>query len=232
MTAALAELPLAELVEDLNLYPRTQVSAVNVANLVGAIEAGYELPPIIVGTVGRAKAKRVVDGFHRRRAYLRVLGADGSVAVEVRSYANEAELFADAVATNARHGLPLQEIEKRRIVLRLGDLGVSPDQIAHVLQTTADKVEKIQLKVATIVDDNGGSVRLEPLKRPLFHLQGAAMTEAQAKAQRSAPGTSYLLTIRQLSDAVKFDLINASDGRVLAALRELASDLEGYLAAR
>jgi hypothetical protein len=216
---------LADLVEDLDFYPRSQVSSVNVTNLVSAIEAGAELPPIIADE----KSKRVVDGFHRRRAYLKVLGSDASVQVELRSYATDADLFADAVSTNARHGLPLQEIEKRRIVFRLQDMGVDDGQIAVVLQTSPDKVQKIQLKVATIVDDNGGSVRLEPLKRAVFHMQGSAMTEAQAKAHRSAPGTSYLLTIRQVRDAVKFDLIDKNDERHIAALEALLEDLRKYL---
>lgn len=216
---------LADLVEDLDFYPRTQVSSVNVTNLVSAIEAGAELPPIVADT----KSKRIVDGFHRRRAYLKVLGTNASVQVELRSYATEAELFADAVATNSRHGLPLQEIEKRRIVLRLQDLGIGNDEIANVLQTSPDRVEKIQLKVATVVDGAGDSLRLEPLKKPVFHMQGQQMTQVQAKAHRSAPGTSYLLTVRQLRDAVKFDLINRADGRMVEALTALSEDLREYL---
>lgn len=216
---------LADLVEDLDLYPRTQVNNVHVANLVAALEAGQTLPPL----VAERGSKRIVDGFHRRRAQIKVLGVDAAVPVELRTYTSDAELFADAVATNANHGLQLQEIEKRRVVLRLQDMGADSAHIASVLQTTPDRVEKIRLKVATVVDDNGGSIRVEPLKRPVFHLQGAAMTEAQAKAHRSAPGTSYLLTIRQLRDALKFNLLDGNDGRIVAELEALTSDLNTYL---
>lgn len=215
----------ADLVEDLDVYPRTQVNSVNVTNLVSAIEAGCKLPPLIADN----KTLRIVDGFHRRRAYLKVLGGDASVAVDLRSYASDAALFSAAITANIQHGLPLQEIEKRRVVLRLQGFGVDNDSIAGVLRTSPDRIEKICLRVATVVDDNGGSIRLEPLKRPVFHLQGAQMTEVQARAHRSAPGTSYLLTIRQLRDAVRFDLLDRSDGRVIAELRALIEDLQVYL---
>lgn len=216
---------LADLVEDLDFYPRTQVSSVNVANLISALEAGCELPAIVADR----KSKRIVDGFHRRRAYLKVLGNDASVQVELRSYTTDSDMFSDAVSINAQHGLPLQEIEKRRVVLRMQDLGIDDDRIAVALHTTPAKVTKIQVKVATVVDDNGGSIRLEPLKKPTFHFQGNQMTQVQAKAHRSAPGTSYLLTVRQLRDAVKFDLINRADGRMVEALTALSEDLREYL---
>lgn len=215
---------LASLVEDLDMYPRTQVSSVHVTTLISAIEAGCELPPLIVDR----KSKRIVDGFHRRRAYLKVLGSDASVEAELRTYKSDAELFAAAVEANTAHGLPLQEIEKRRVVFRLDDLGVGSDRIASALRTSPDKIDKIRLKVATVTE-GGGSIRLEPLKRPLFHKQGSEMTEAQAKAHRSAPGTSYALTIRQLRDAVRFDLLDRTDGRIIEALQALSEDIATYL---
>src|SRR5688572_13414948 len=55
----------SELVEDFDLYPRGDVDGTHVLSLVQALEAGVELPPIIACK----KTKRIVDGFHRRRAF-------------------------------------------------------------------------------------------------------------------------------------------------------------------
>jgi hypothetical protein len=215
-----ATVRLADLVEDLTLYPRTQVSGTNVANLRAAYQAGDELPLMIVDR----KSKRIIDGVHRYHMYLKELGADGSIKVDLRTYESEAEMFKAAVTANVGHGLPLQEIEKRRIVLRLQDEGSGDDEIARTLRVPVRKVEKIRLRTAT-VKVGGGGIRREPLKRPLFHMQGKEMTEAQVEAQRHAPGTSYLLLIRQLREGLRYRLLDFDDERLVAALEGLQQDL-------
>jgi hypothetical protein len=218
---------LADLVEDLSVYPRTTVNANNVRNLVLALEAGAQLPPLIACQ----DTLRLVDGFHRRRAYLRVLDdPDAVVKVELRSYATEADLLADAVSLNVSHGLNLQEYEKKKVVLRLGELGKNDDEIAMILRVPPPRITQVRLRVATVTGEGGRSVRLEPLKPSVMHLMGSTMTEAQAKAHRSAPGTSYLLTIKQLRQAIQFDLLNSSDGKVVTALQNLCEELTDYLA--
>lgn len=220
----IATLAVGELVEDLRLYPRTQVSGTNVTNLVAALEAGVTLPPPIADEA----SKRIVDGFHRRQAYLRMFGPSYAIPVELRRYASEAEIYRDAVSLNAAHGLPLQSFEKRKVALRLRDEGVDDRAIAVVLHTTPDRIEKICLRVATVTQDNG-SVRLEPLKRPLFHFQGLAMTEQQAKVHKSAPGTSYLLIVQQLRDALRHNMVDGQDRVLMETLRELAVELDQYI---
>lgn len=216
---------LSALIEDLTLYPRTAVSSVNTSNLASALRAGCKLPPIVVDR----ESKRIVDGFHRRRAYLQVFGPDARVPVELIDFADETEMFCTAVKLNTAHGLPLQEIEKRKIVLRLQDNGIEDEAIATTLHIPVDKVEKIRIKVATVVKGNGESIRVEPLKRSVFHFQGRTMSESQAKAQKSAPGTSYVLLISQLREALREELINREDGRITDELRALAAELEEYL---
>lgn len=223
MTEAVS-MPLVELIEDLTIYPRTQVSSVNVSNLVSALRSGCELPPLVADRA----SKRVVDGFHRRRAHLRVSGSDGNVLVELRDYQSDAEMFCAAIEYNAAHGLPLQEIEKRKVVLRLQDDGVDDETIAKVLHIPTEKVEKIRIKTATVALANG-SIRLEPLKRPAFHFQGKSMSEKQAEVHKSAPGTSYVLIIQQLRDALVHNMLNREDGRLITELNDLSTVLDRYL---
>jgi hypothetical protein len=223
---SIVSIPLAELVEDLSIYPRTTVSSVNTTNLVDAIRAGVTLPPPVVDK----KSKRIVDGFHRRRAYLKALGTDATILVDLRHYKTDADILLAAIEANTCHGLPLQEIDKRRNVLSLQGFGTDNVVIARVLHVPVEKIEKLTARIVTVVSEEAEPVRVEPLKQPHRHFQGGEMSEAQSKAAKSAPGTSYLLTIRQLHDALQHRLIDGSSGQVIAALKGLAEALEGYLA--
>jgi hypothetical protein len=217
-------MPVHALVEDLSIYPRSSISTVNVRNLIVALQAGCVLPVPIVDR----RSKRVVDGFHRRRAFLAVLGPDAEVEVELRTYKSEAALLAAATQLNTAHGLPLAEIDKRRVVLRLSAAGLSDDEIAVTLHATPVRVKQLSVKVVTVVNERGLPIRIEPLKRPVFWMQGGEMTEAQAKAHSSAPGTSYLLLVRQLEDALKYRLLPTT-GPMTAALETLKHRIGDYL---
>jgi hypothetical protein len=224
---ALVTMPVSKLIEDLSIYPRRIVNQNHVRDLTSALQAaeGADIfPPL---TVDR-RSKRIVDGFHRRRAFLAVLGPDAEIQAELRTYHSETELLLDAVRLNCVHGLNLYEIEKRRIVLKLSDLGVDDDEIAGALHVPPVRVQQIKVRVATVVDGDGAVLRLEPLKRPLFHFQGRTMSEAQAAAGTSSPGGSYMQTIRALQDGLRYRLL-PTDGRIDAALRTLAALLDNYL---
>jgi hypothetical protein len=217
-------IPLAELVEDFDIYPRHEVSSINVRNLIAAHAAGHKIQPIIADK----KTKRIIDGFHRRRMWLKVLSADAAIEVDLKDYKTDADMLAAAVEANSEHGLQLQEIDKRRIVLRLQELGTDDNHIAKVLHIPVTRLQKLRIRVADVTQQNG-SIRKEPLKRPHFHMQDKKMTEEQAKAARSAPGTSYALVIRQVHDAIRFDLLNKDDPRLVTALKALNADLAEYL---
>lgn len=217
-------IPLADLVEDLSIYPRNSVDSGNVAKLVNKLELGIKLHPIVADR----ESKRIIDGFHRRRAYLRVLGPDASVKVELRSYNSDTEMLTAGAAANADHGLQLEMVEQRRVALRLHELGVDDDTIAVALRVPPVKVNKLRCD-STVVIRGGGTVRIEPLKRSLFHFRGRPMTEAQAQAQQRAPGTSYMLLVTQLRDALQEHLLDETDVKLTAELQALRTDLGAYL---
>lgn len=218
------QLPLAQLVEDFDLYPRQAVSSENVSDILGAIKAGLPIPAPIVDR----ESKRIVDGFHRCRAWRRELGEDGVIDVDLRDYSSEVELFRAAVEFNISHGRKLEAIERRKIALRLRDMGDGDTEIARILHIPPARVEKIFLRTATVTEENG-SIRLEPLKRPFFHLSGTELTEGQSQAIRTAPGTSYSLLIRQLRSAMQNRFIDRTDENLINSLQELAYDILAYL---
>lgn len=216
--------PLAQLVEDFDLYPRSQVSSTNVANIHAALDAGEVLPPPVIDR----KSKRIVDGIHRCRAWRKHLGPDGIIDVDFRTFKSDIDMFRAAVELNVGHGLPLQEVEKRRITLRLQDMGASPDVIARTLHMPVDRITRLTLNTTTVVTE-GGEITVEALKRPLFHFRGQEMTAQQAKAARSAPGTSYRLVVNQLRQAVRYRLIDPEDAKLAEDLRALATEITDYL---
>lgn len=216
--------PLSDLVEDLAVYPRSRVSSTNVANIVNAMESGEQLPPIIADRV----TLKIIDGFHRRRALLRLLGKDASTIVEFRDYDTDATMLAAAAALNTCHGLPLGEYEKREVVLRLGELGEDDDVIALALRVPPTKIEQIRIQVATVVTETREPLRLQPLKRSTAWMQGGAMTESQARAHKSAPGTSWGLLAHQLTEGLREGLVEP-DGRIITALQALQQQISVYL---
>jgi len=216
-------LPIASLVEDMDLYPRHAVDPAHVQALVFALEGGGNLPPITAD----AKSKKITDGWHRKRAYVRFHGPDATVDVELVDYADEAAMKLDAVARNAAHGRPLDRIDKTRSVLMLQTSGFTSSQIALALQVPEKRIEKLSIRVADGPVSSGETIpgtKSIALKRSVAHLEGGKLTKAQAKAHATMPGTSFLLIARQLCLALSENMVNLEDEKLveqLKALREL-----------
>lgn len=224
-------LPLAQLVEDTSLYPRHAVDEQYVNQLVQALHAGANLTsrkPIVID----ARTSRIVDGWHRVRAYRKVLGATGVVDCLVLTFDSEAGVRLYAVSANADHGRKLDRIDQVRSVLILEEVGVDETRIALALNIPSARVQTLRIRVA-IADAPGGedthqTIRVV-LKRPLLHFSGQHMTAQQAQVSASMPGTSFLLLARQLRDAALFLMINPRDARLYDALVELRDVLIKYL---
>lgn len=223
-----AIVPLAELVEDLDLYPRHAVDPTNVASLSLALESGAELPPIVADS----KSKRIVDGWHRARAFKRVHGAGATVPVEWRKYKTEADLVEDAVRLNATHGRKLDAIDQTRAVLMLERLGVPLARIALTMHIPETRIEKLSCRVAQSKVQTSQTVphtKTITLKRSVSHMAGKTLTKEQANAHKGMPGTSFLLVARQLKTAILTGMLNTEDQRLMTELGELSAALRQIL---
>lgn len=230
-------LPLAQLLEDMSVYPRHTVDDVYVNQLAEALRAGVVLPLV----VAEASSKRIVDGWHRVRAYRKVLGAEGVIDVDLRAYKTEADLLLEAIHLNASHGRKFDRIDQVRSVLMAQEAGVAADRIAIALNVTPARVETLRIRIAYAQapagaggDDGEGDGATQTikiaLKRPMLHFTGQAMTPEQAAAHDGQAGTSYLLQVRQVQKALRYELMNRDDERLMAALAELQAELDRYLA--
>ena len=219
-------LPLSSLVEDMELYPRHAVDDSNVRSLALAIEAGCELPPIVADE----KSKRIVDGWHRARAWKRVHGPSAVVDVDLRKYKSEAELVEDAIQLNSAHGRRMDVIDQTRSALMLERYGVPMSRIAVVMHVTEERAKKLVVRVATAKTPNKGTVpgtQTVTLKRSVAHMAGRSLNAAQSKAHDSMPGSSFLLIAKQLTTAIETKLVNLDDEKLVSALRALRNALKG-----
>jgi hypothetical protein len=211
----------SELVEDFSVYPRDQVDMVRVAVLTEALRAGAEFPPIIA----EARTLRVVDGFHRRRAYLSVYGPDHEIVVEVRSYASDADLLLDATIPNCTHGKPLATAEKLRVARKLVDWGMPIKEFAPLLAVRADWLQ------ARLINHFAESVRGEPvvLRPALRHLAGQKLTASQEAVNRRVGGLPLHFYARALVEAIQVGVINTSDRLLMERLQALYQALGLFL---
>lgn len=207
-----------ELVEDFSLYPRGGVDSSHVTSLAHALETGAKLPPI----VACRKTLRIADGFHRRRAYIKVYGEDTSVPVELRTYKTEADLYADAMRFNSAHGRRLTAVDFARATLRGRSLGMDDVAIAKCLNCTVDRVKDL------VVDRTATCGALSvPLKRTVRHMAGKALTEEQAAVNDKLGGMQAGFHVNQLIMLIENKMLDMSNESLLEDLEKLADLIVG-----
>jgi hypothetical protein len=209
-----------DLVLDFEIYPRQEVNGTNVADLVAAMEAGIKLPPAIVDR----KTLRVVDGWHRVKAALRI-DPEGEIAVTLKDYPSEAALFEDAIHLNAIHGQKLSHFDQARCMARAVELKMAPAQIAAAFGITIDRLSDLQLhKTATV------GKTMVPIKHTAAHLAGQQITKAQAAAAAAAGGMSATFYVNQVIKIIEGDILEVDNEKLMERLRHLARLLESVIA--
>ena len=216
-------MPLAELVEDMAFYPRHAVDSQHVANLVQAIHAGCQLPPVVADR----ESKRITDGWHRTRAYCHALGPDASIEVEIVPYPDEASMKLDAAAHNASHGRRLDAIDRMRCVVMLR-IGIQ--RYADRLGPERARGEGVEVGCSAgthqpAANGNITGTSTIALKRCVGHLADTRLTREQAEVHQSLPGTSFLLVARQLRRALETAMVDLSDEKLVEELKALNSPL-------
>lgn len=217
---AIKYIPAGELIEDLTLYPRRKISDHNISELTEALRAGVTLPPLVAD-----EKHRLIDGLHRRAAYERVFGPGHKVAVDVRSFDNDAEAFLEAVKLNSTHGQKLIRADEIRCVTHAGEMGLSDLDIAAALNVTADRVQKLKIRV--VIHETTHEAL--PSKIVVRHLEGKMITASQAKALDRGPGIAPLRLINDLIAWLDTGLLDTTDERITAALERLRKAIAGRL---
>jgi len=215
--------PLAELVFDFDLYPRTKIDSAHVAALAEALRAGAELPPLTV----EAGSMRIIDGFHRARAYRTVEGDGAKVPIQEVQYGSECEAFLAAVRANAAHGRHFSTQDRVHAALLADKLGIDEEAVATALNMRPERLGELKIDRTAIA---AGSNLHVPLKRTIRHMAGRRLTKSQQEAQRHLGGMNQLFYVNQLIWLVRENLLDKENERLMEALRELHGLLDGLLA--
>jgi len=215
--------PVAKLVEDFDFYPRGDVDSTHVASLIEALKAGVVLPPVIACR----KTLRLADGFHRRRAHLRHFGPDSNIATILKTYKNDAEFYADAMAYNSQHGRRLTAVDFARCAARGRALGLDDVAVAKALNVTVDKLVHITtVRIATV--EKGTPIAL---KRTIQHKAGEELTKRQVEANSKLSGMNQSFYANQLIELIEANLIDTEDQALFESLKKLHALLESLLIA-
>lgn len=207
----------ATLIEDWDFYPRASVDPVNVSNLVHALEAGVQLPPVIADRA----SKRLVDGWHRRQAHLKHYGPTAEIDVVWRDYATEAEMYEDAVGLNSDHGRQFTTHDCVRITNRMEQLGVTHTRVAILLH----RPERVINGYASFVAHNEDGDTI-PLKRPMRRFAGKTLTRQQEIVNRHSSGWSVGYHAQQIINHLEADTVELTP-QLIVTLEELRDVLIG-----
>ncbi len=209
----------SELIEDFAIYPRNCVFDGHVYDLAEPIRAGAALPPCVAD----AKTKRLTDGFHRRRAFIRVHGDEAEVEVMLVDFANDAEMVLDAVSRNSHHGRRLTSADIARCAVLAKQFRISRERIAEALHVTREKVAEL---VATrCAAGKDGTVIL---RRPMAHLAGTKLSKAQESVVEHVGGQTARYHAECLIKLIESKSL-PDDDKLWDRLKCLHEILEGLL---
>jgi hypothetical protein len=191
------KIKVSKIILDESIYPRSNVSQINVDRLRAALKTGVKLPPLVI----EAKTHRLVDGRHRQAAYQQEDIETCEVIEKV--YANNAELFADAIRCNIGHGEPLDHYSIRRAILRLTtEYGYERDVVSEIVRLPVPQIEHIEKGFAAKIEDG----KPFAVKGGLPHLAGMALSAAQREVVKHYSGGKAIFQARQLADLLEHDM--------------------------
>jgi len=213
----------SKVVLDYDLYPRHEVQSYNVNLLVEALNSGAVLPPIIIDK----KSKRVIDGFHRVKAYQKKYGPDAEISCIRKEYADENEMFAEAIDANSKHGRNLSSYDRARCLARSEELKMDITVVARALNMTVGTLGRLKT-------DRFGYFQSKPvvLKRTTAHLAGGELTKEQVDYNEQAGGMPATFFINQLTAMLESESVDWDDEKVSKGFKRLYELLDKALSVK
>lgn len=210
----------SSLVMDFDLYPREQVQSFHVKEITLALQAGVVLPPVVADR----KSRRIIDGFHRVRANLRLYGPDAEIMAIMKTYESDAEMYIEAMTLNASHGAKLSPYDRARCIAKSEELGIELTVVATALNTTLDRVTSIRVEKFAIYHDEPRA-----LKRTAAHLAGTRLTDVQDNYVAKSGGMHQLFYVNQVTAMLEADTVDWENDKLVRGLRKMHDWLDKVL---
>lgn len=205
----------SELVEDDSIYPRCAVNGQHVEDLARAIGAGAKVPPIIACRGSRI----IIDGFHRRHAYMMLHGERAEVPVIWRDYPNDKSVrLLASIEANAKHGLRLNRDDESRCIELAREFAVSTKMLAVHLQVNEEAVKNVVLRLESSPAVPGPSS--ERPRQPMTAAQKMSYVQCDS-LRKYAQSDGMLQCVTTLSVVIESGQFHGEDERVLEALWKL-----------
>ena len=212
-----------ELVFDWNIWPRQSVQKLdgtNLARMKEALRSGFALPPI----VANKKDLRIVDGFHRTKAYLDVFGDETEMDVYLKEYAKDAEMFLESGVLNNVQGLPLSPKDRAHFIIKCRKLKIPPAAIADALHMDVKRMKEFVEKRSATTE--AGEVI--PLPAGARNLAGKDLTTEQEHYARTANGCLPEMYASMLINALNANALMLTEN-TMNRLQELYNIIERIL---
>ena len=215
------KIKLSKLKQSPDILEIRRVNPVIVSRYRQAMRAGEKFPNMVV----QKGTNIIVQGNHRFEAYLSEYGEDHTVTVQEKAYKSDAEMIADSVHDNARHGEPLDGIGRKRAIVKLTQLGMKPEELAQLMGVSVKKVVEIG-GLTVMVRGNGH----KPVKHGLEHIVGQTVSakdyNKHAMTDRALPAYQ---NAEQLTRWLQNGWVDMNNERNVKALQELHDELDKVL---
>ena len=215
-------------ITQLEIDPNLKVREVNeyaVSRYAEAMRNGDEFPPVVVD-----QKNRLICGHTRYYAYKRAFkDPELMVKAERKTFKTEADALMFAASDNARHGLPLDTWDKKKVSQKLIEWGRHPEEISKIFGVSVNRVEEWAGMTVIVIGKNGKKTR-EPLKNGYKHMINQEVTEEayenHAQREMGIHGKYYS---SRLFDLIKYDWIDTEDAETMGSLKQLHQILTEFL---
>jgi hypothetical protein len=214
---------ISRMVIDFKLYPRVHLNDYHVEEIVEALKAGTQFPPI---TIDKA-TRRVTDGFHRIEANRKLYGETAVIEANLKEYKDEAEMFEDSVRLNSSHGQGLSKMDKAHCLAKAEEFDIEPTEIATLLNLTTEKANELISNRMALSGD-----KKVVLKGSTAWMAGKNITSEQVRYNTKAGGMNQTFYINQVIAMLENDAVDWENDLVTNGLNKLSKLLEAHLTAK
>ena len=209
-------LPLDTLIQDKSIYPRRNIVENKVNAYADAIKVGVVFPAIIVESKNERPTGRILDGWHRYEAHLKL--NKKQIPVKLVECDTELDAVRQSYLLNVEHGLPYSSIEIKQYVKTAEELGMSIKQIA-------DDINKPEKKVQTMIKGFGitASGNTVALKKGLGHLNQSRITKKQEALNNKWIGQSATVYARLLNQYLEAGAMKDEDITFIKLMDQLVN---------